>query len=293
MEPVISFRDVSYRHEVNEEWALNGINLCINQGEWVSIIGRNGSGKSTLARLMNGTLTPTVGVVNAFGKSTHLEENQWELRTTVGMIFQNPENQIIATTVEEDIAFGLENIGVSPSEINLRCKRILKQLDLYAMRDRNPYTLSGGQKQRLAIAGVIVMEPKVIIFDEPTSFIDPKGARDVRYIMSELHQKGVTVIQITHDMEEIVWGNRVIVMQEGTIALQGKPTEILADSESIKDAGLIPPFAVRIRDELIQEGYDLANDIISEKELAEQIWKLSLSKKAAHMRKEPRLKSRH
>lgn len=278
MKPVISLENVSYRYEVDEEWALSKINLYIHRGEWVSVIGGNGSGKSTLARLMNGTLIPTVGEINVFGKSTHIAENLGDIRKAVGMIFQNPENQIIAATVGDDIAFGLENIGVPPSEINLRCKRVLERLDLYALRARNPSTLSGGQKQRLAIAGVLVMEPEVVIFDEPTSFLEPQGVREVRCIMSELHREGLTVIHITHDMEEIIWGDRVIVMHEGTIALQGRLNEVLANPKAVKAAGLLPPFTVRMRDQLIQEGLDVGENIILEKELAEKIWTLSLKK---------------
>ncbi|WP_049788731.1 ATP-binding cassette domain-containing protein [Paenibacillus sp. Y412MC10] len=257
MENVISFNNVWFRYDSHQDWTLREINLTLDEGEWLTIVGGNGSGKSTLVRLINGLLQPTLGEVAVYGKKTCNYGNLWDIRQNVGMVFPNAENQIVGMTVQEDTAFGLYNIGVSPEEAESRCRSVLQLLGLYELKDRPPYFLSGGEKQKLAIAGVLAMEPKVIIVDESTSMLDTQSARHIHEIMSELHRNGYTLIQVTHEVEEIFTADRLIVMQKGKIRFDGTPQEAAANSCVFTDSGLLPPFSVRMRDLAKQKGLNV------------------------------------
>lgn len=278
MHAIIELNDIWFRYNEEQDWTLRGINFSMQAGEWVTILGGNGSGKSTFAKLLNGLLIPNKGEVKLFGSVPKTEEEIWHVRQKVGMIFQNPENQIVAMTVEDDIAFGLENIGVDPEEMEQRIDDVLDRLGLTAFRKTEPHKLSGGQKQRLAIAGVLAMQPQVIIFDESTSMLDPQGAVDVLQIMQMLQQKGISIIHITHEMDEVFLSDRVLVFKQGTIVREGTPREVLTDTTVLAGAGLIAPFAVRVREALRSHGLDISKEIMTEEELASELWKLQLPK---------------
>lgn len=276
--PIIHIEDLWFRYPEQEEWTIRGINFTLYKGEWVTILGGNGSGKSTFAKLLNGLLLPSQGKIERFGQIQKSDEEIWRIRQKIGMIFQNPENQIVAMTVEDDIAFGLENIGIDPDEIDRRINEVLEQLKLIEFRTSEPYKLSGGQKQRLAIAGVLAMQPEVIIFDESTSMLDPLGAKDVLSIMESLREQGISIIHITHEMDEVFYSDRAIIFKNGQIVAEGTPRKILADADMLASAGLIPPFAVRVREALRKQGLKLEKDVISEEELAGEIWTLRFRK---------------
>lgn len=276
MKPIISMKDVWFRYSDEGDWVLKGINFELYPGEWVSILGGNGSGKSTMARMMNGLILPVRGEVIVDHKCTGNEAELWDIRKTVGMVFQNPENQIVAMTVEDDIAFGLENLGLEPEEINRRIDEVTELLGLSHLRKREPHRLSGGQKQRLAIAGVLAMRPKVIIFDEATAMLDPKGARDVIHIMEMLQQQGISIIHISHEMDEVHSSDRIMILKKGEIIADGRSDEVLLQAELLSSSGLVPPFAVRVREELERRGVHLDRGKITVKDLAEEIWRFSL-----------------
>jgi energy-coupling factor transport system ATP-binding protein len=278
MQPIIELKDIWFRYSEEADWVLKGINFSLKQGEWITILGGNGSGKSTFAKLLNGLLLPTQGELSLFGQMPQTEQERWEARQKVGMIFQNPENQIVAMTVEDDIAFGLENLGIPPHEMEQRIDQVLALLKLTEFRKSEPHKLSGGQKQRLAIAGVLAMRPQVMIFDESTSMLDPQGAADVMTIVKELHQSGISIIHITHEVEEALESNRILVFHRGEIKLSGTPREVLNDPEKLMQYGLIPPFAIRVRDTLQKKGCMLGQEIMRVEELAEEIWKSALTK---------------
>lgn len=278
MQPIIELKDIWFRYSEEADWVLKGINFALKQGEWITILGGNGSGKSTFAKLLNGLLLPTQGELSLFGQTPQTEQERWEARQKVGMIFQNPENQIVAMTVEDDIAFGLENLGIPPHEMEQRIDQVLALLKLTEFRKSEPHKLSGGQKQRLAIAGVLAMRPQVMIFDESTSMLDPQGAADVMTIVKELHQSGISIIHITHEVEEALESNRILVFHRGEIKLSGTPGEVLNDPEKLMQYGLIPPFAIRVRDALQKKGCMLGQEIMRVEELAEEIWKSALTK---------------
>jgi energy-coupling factor transport system ATP-binding protein len=270
---MIRFENVFFQYSQKENWALQELNLSIVPGEWIAIVGSNGSGKSTLAKLINGLLIPTRGKVNVFGHNPCFENERWEIRRMVGIVFQNPELQIVGNTIEDDIAFGLENIGVSPWEIEKRTHEVMDQFQLYSLKTQSPHTLSPGQKQKLAVAGVVAMKPKVIVFDEASSMQTPKDALELYEMMNLLHKQGTTIVQITHDMEGLYGCDRIIVLQDGTVKQEGNPSDILANTMMLKEAGLIPPFAVRIRDALMQSGYDEMRDASTFDQLVKQICK--------------------
>lgn len=259
-----------YENEVNELKALDRINLHINKGEFVVIVGRNGSGKSTLGKLFNGLLLPTSGKVYVDGMDTSDEENIWKIRQKAGMIFQNPDNQIVATIVEEDVAFGLENLGVLPSEIGPRVSKALETVDMLKYKDRPPHLLSGGQKQRVAIAGIIAMKPECIILDEPTAMLDPHGRRDVLNTVRRLNkEEGITIVYITHFMEEAVYADRVIVIEDSKMMMDTKPEEIFNDMDKIKRFGLDVPNIVVIADNLRKAGYNIPKDVLTIEKMVE------------------------
>ncbi len=252
---------------------LNDINVSIEEGSFTAIIGHNGSGKSTLAKHMNGLLLPKGGTVYAFGMDTKDDSVLLELRRRVGMVFQNPDNQIVSNVVEEDVAFAPENLGIPPEEIRQRVDRALKAVGMYEFRNHAPHLLSGGQKQRVAIAGVLAMQPKCIVFDEPTAMLDPSGREDVINLIRSLRERGdVTIILITHHMEEAAYADRVIVMSDGKICMDGTPREVFSHVEELREIGLTVPAPTELIYELRKEGLEIPSGALSIDECAESIY---------------------
>lgn len=277
---IIQFKDVTFSYDTEEENAparkvIEKFNLAIEEGQFLAVLGRNGCGKSTVAKLINGILVPTEGKVTVEGMDTSDEEKTVDIRRTVGMVFQNPDNQIVATIVEDDVAFGPENLGVEPSEIRKAVDNALKAVGMYDFRKREPHRLSGGQKQRVAIAGVIAMNTKCIVMDEPTAMLDPQGRKEVIDTVMKLNKDyGITVILITHYMDEAVKADRVVVMDNGNIALDGTPKEVFRNVEKIKALGLDVPQASELAYRLRKKGMKLPDDILDENECAAAIMKL-------------------
>ncbi|MBQ4349214.1 MAG: energy-coupling factor transporter ATPase [Clostridia bacterium] len=274
----IDFRDVTFGYSEDdesikrEEYVLENLNLSIEKGDFVAVLGHNGCGKSTLAKLCNGINIPKYGSVFVDGIDTKDEDRINDIRQRVGMVFQNPDNQIVATIVEDDVAFGPENLGIEPSEIRKRVDEALKNVGMYDFRLSEPHKLSGGQKQRVAIAGIIAMKPECIVLDEPTSMLDPRGRREVMETVKMLNRDfGITVVFITHYMDEAARANRVIVMDEGKIILDGKPKEVFQHIDTLKRVGLDVPEATLLSHELIKEGIDLPKDILTIDELCAEI----------------------
>ncbi len=271
----------SYKSEGDEEGkevvtkVLKNINLEINKGEFVAVLGHNGSGKSTLAKCFNAINAPESGDVFVNGMNTKEENNLLKIRESAGMVFQNPDNQIVATIVEEDVAFALENLGVEPKEIRRRVDDALKTVDMYEYRKHAPHRLSGGQKQRVAIAGVIAMEPECIILDEPTAMLDPKGRHEVMSTVKMLNrERGVTIVLITHYMEEAAQADRVVVMDDGEIVMDNVPKKVFSQVATLKNLGLDVPQVTQIAYQLKNEGYNISTEIISEDECIEALAKL-------------------
>ncbi len=256
--PAIQLTGVTYAYEDGAP-AVNQVSLEITKGEYLAVVGKNGSGKSTLAKLINGLLLPDEGEVRVFGLSTREEGRMRDIRRQVGMVFQNPDNQIVASIVEEDVAFGPENLGIPPAEIRQRVQEALCAVGMWEYRRRAPHMLSGGQKQRVAIAGISAMEPAIIVFDESTSMLDPKGREDITAIMEMLNrERGITVIHITHSMEEAMMADRVLVMESGKNLMLMKPEEIfLQPVEVLVGLGLELPFAMDLSARLQREGLDV------------------------------------
>lgn len=254
----------------NEVSALNGINLDIPEGEFIAIIGANGSGKSTLARHLNALLLPAAGKCIVDGLDTTEEKNLWNIRQHVGMVFQNPDNQIVAAIVAEDVAFGPENVGVPGSEIKGRVDRALAAVGMTEYAGHAPHLLSGGQKQRVAIAGVLALEPRVIVLDEPTAMLDPQGRREIVRTVKQLNrEKGITIVYITHYMTEALEADRVVVMEKGNIRFSGTPHEVFSRVDELEKAGLEAPLAAKIANELRKGGVKIPEEIITDEELAE------------------------
>jgi energy-coupling factor transport system ATP-binding protein len=248
--------------------ALDDINISINAGEYVAIIGTNGSGKSTLAKHFNALLAPTSGSCLVTGYDTLAVEQLWDIRQSVGMVFQNPDNQIVAAVVEEDVAFGPENLGVKPEEIVIRVDEALSLVGMSDYRHHAPHLLSGGQKQRVAIAGVLAMRPRCLVLDEPTAMLDPLGRQEVLSTIMDLNKKeGITVITITHFMEEAVLADRVIVVDNGKVVLEGSPAKVFSQVELLKGLGLDVPLAAEVAFRLRNQGVNIPPDIITEEEL--------------------------
>ena len=268
-EYIIKIDKVKYKYEKDSEYAVNGISLSIKEGEFTAVIGRNGSGKSTLAKLINSILLPTEGKIYVKGMDTSDDTKLWDIRQTAGMVFQNPDNQLVATIVEEDIAFGPENLGVEPEEIRRRVDEALNTVGMYEFRKRPPHLLSGGQKQRIAIAGVLALNSECIILDEPTAMLDPSGRKEVMETLKKLNAEGKTILLITHFMDEAVKTDRVIVMDNGYIKLDGTPKEVFRNIDEIKKFGLDVPQVTELTQELIKEGLNLPPDIIEVKELVD------------------------
>lgn len=255
--------------------ALDGVDLDIRQGEFIAVLGHNGSGKSTLAKHLNVLLEASGGTLWVDGKDTAKEENLWDIRKNAGMVFQNPDNQIIASVVEEDVAFGPENIGVPTDEIWKRVENSLKSVGMIQYREHSPNKLSGGQKQRVAIAGVMAMEPKCIVLDEPTAMLDPNGRKEVLDAVERLNkEKGVTVILITHYMEEVIRADRVYVMDKGKVVMQGIPRSIFSQVETLKSYRLDVPQITLLAYELRKAGMDIPEGILTRQELVDALCQL-------------------
>ena len=252
----------------NDNLVLSNINLEIAEGEFLAIIGTNGSGKSTLAKHFNALLLPTGGRVFVDGMDTSIESDLWKIRSKVGMVFQNPDNQLIAALVEDDIAFGPENLGIDPEEIKRRVDLSLNAVGMIDLKKFAPHKLSGGQKQRIAIAGALALQTKCIIFDEPTAMLDPQGREEVMTTIKKLHSQGMTIIYITHFMEEAMKADRVIVMNDGKIIKASTPRDIFTDVEGIKKIGLDVPIAAEIAYRLRKRGLNLRKDIVTAKDLS-------------------------
>ena len=251
MNSIIRFENVHYSYPDEEQESLHGIDLAIGEGSFVAVLGHNGSGKSTLAKHMNAILIPSEGKVWVRDMDTSDEEKLLEIRRTVGMVFQNPDNQIVANVVEDDVAFAPENLGIPPQEIRRRVDEALKQVGMYEYRMHAPHLLSGGQKQRVAIAGVIAMEPRIIVLDEPTAMLDPQGRQEVIQTVTRLcREKGMTVVLITHHMEECVGADRLIVMSGGRIVADGSPARVFSQVELMEKEGLDVPETTRLLYEL-------------------------------------------
>ncbi len=282
MEEFIEVRNVYFRYDIGEgtdasdnSYALRGINLKINKGEFVAVVGHNGSGKSTLAKHFNSIYIPTTGDVFVSGMNTKDDDHLFDIRKTVGLVLQNPDNQIVAGIVEEDVAFGCENLGVSPDEIRTRVDNALKAVDMYEYRKHSPDKLSGGQKQRVAIAGIIAMEPECIVLDEPTAMLDPQGRDEVISTVLRLNkERGITIILITHYMEEAVLADRVVIVDSGTLLLDGTPREVFAQNELLKRHRLDVPQATELNHRLRGCGFDLPDCVLDEEECAEALKKI-------------------
>lgn len=270
MEDIIRIEDVKFKYHIDDsKYAVDGVSLKIKEGQFTAIIGHNGSGKSTLSKLINSILLPTEGKIYVKGMDTADDSKLWDIRQSAGMVFQNPDNQLVATIVEEDIAFGPENLGVVPAEIRQRVDDALNAVGMYEYRKRPPHLLSGGQKQRIAIAGILALNSDCIILDEPTAMLDPSGRREVMETLRKLHDQGKTILLITHYMDEAVQADRVIIMDKGNIKLDGTPKEVFKNIEEIKRFGLDVPQVTELAQELKKEGIDLPSDIIEIKELVD------------------------
>lgn len=271
---MIKVDDVTYEYrsliDEDTQKAVKEVSLEVKAGEFLVILGHNGSGKSTLAKLMNGLLMPTNGEVYVMGMNTQDEDKIWNIREKAGMVFQNPDNQIVATIVEEDVAFGPENLGVEPSEIRRRVDAALEVVEMTEYKKHAPHLLSGGQKQRVAIAGILAMNPDCIIFDEPTAMLDPTGRIEVMNTIKKLNKgENKTIVLITHYMDEAVEADRILVMEKGEIVMEGTPKDIFRQVDKIKHLGLDVPQVTELVYELRKEGFDLKDDILSIEELVE------------------------
>ena len=274
MSSIIEIKNLHYTYPGDETESLCGVSLEIEKGSFVAVLGHNGSGKSTLAKHLNAILLPTEGKVLINGIDTADEDRLLDIRRTVGMVFQNPDNQIVANVVEDDVAFAPENLGVAPAEIRERVDKALRQVDMYEFKMHAPHLLSGGQKQRVAIAGVIAMEPEVIVLDEPTAMLDPKGRREVIETVTKLcREKGITVVLITHHMSECTGADRVIVMSNGHIAADGSPESVFSQVELMRNEGLAVPATTELIYELNKRGWSLPLTALGVESCAKEIAK--------------------
>ncbi len=277
-ESFIELKKVQYSYEqdrdedVSSPAAVQDVSFLVKKGEFLAILGRNGSGKSTIARLINALIQPSEGTVVVDSIDTKDEEQIWTIRSNVGMVFQNPDNQIIGTSVIEDIAFGPENLGVPRDEMLRRIDNALEVTGLWAVKDQEPHLLSGGQKQRVAIAGVLAMETKCIVLDEATAMLDPKGRRDVLSVVKKLNkEQGITIIHITHHMDEIVDADYAILVDNGRISASGKPRDLFADAAKMRDAGLDTPQITKLFEKLKADGFDVPCGVLTVEEAFEVI----------------------
>ncbi|MCE4051768.1 energy-coupling factor ABC transporter ATP-binding protein [Bacillus sp. Au-Bac7] len=268
---LVTVDSLSFMYEDQQRKALDNVSFQVKQGEWVAIVGHNGSGKSTLAKLLNGLYFSSEGSIQ-IGDVTISEETVWEARRKIGMVFQNPDNQFVGTTVKDDVAFGLENIAVPREEMHKRVEAALSKVNMLPFLDQEPHHLSGGQKQRVAIAGVIALKPSIIVLDEATSMLDPQGRQEVLELMKELKEENMTVISITHDLDEAARADRIIIMNEGKIYKEGNPSEIFQLEKELIDIGLDIPFAIKLRSGLRKQGVQLDKITLTEEELVTDLW---------------------
>ena len=275
-ETMLTAQDIHFRYDPEQPgYAVDGVSLEVKKGEFVAVLGANGCGKSTLAKHFNAILLPETGTVLVEKMDTKNEENLLAIRQKVGMVFQNPDNQIVATVVEEDVAFALENLGVDPKEIRTRIDDAMQMAGIYKYRHKGPHKLSGGQKQRVAIAGVIAMRPDCLVLDESTAMLDPRGRESVMKTIRRLnHEYGITVIAITHYMEEAAQADRVLVMNKGHIVMEGTPREVFSQTEKVRSLRLDVPQAAVLRDELCKAGLPMPEGIIDVEECAQAIYNL-------------------
>jgi len=276
-EIMIKIENVSYEYKSyiddSIQLAVKDLSLEVKRGEFIAILGHNGSGKSTLAKMMNGMIFPTRGEVYVNDINTKDEDKIWDIRSKAGMVFQNPDNQIVATIVEEDVAFGPENLGIPPKEIRKRVEEALETVGMTEYKKHAPHLLSGGQKQRVAIAGILAMEPDCIIFDEPTAMLDPSGRKEVMETIKKLNkEKNKTIVLITHFMDEAVLADRVMILHDGENVLMGTPKEIFSQVEKLKELGLDVPQVTELAYELRKEGFKVKKDCITIEELVESLW---------------------
>jgi len=271
---VISINNVSFKYEGQESFALSDVSITVKEGEWLAIVGHNGSGKSTLAKILNGLQFPENGsvLVDDIPLSS---DSVWDIRKLVGMVFQNPDNQFVGATVQDDVAFGLENNGVPHVEMLPRVKQALEHVKMIDFLDQEPHHLSGGQKQRVAIAGVIALQPKVIILDEATSMLDPLGREEViKTVRGLKDEQGLTVISITHDLEEAAQADRIVVMNRGTVYKEGTPDEIFLLEEELIKLGLDIPFPIKMAKALREKGFEVPRNYLTDAELVNELWTL-------------------
>ena len=269
---VIQFKDVTFRYPDSPDPVLKNLDLEVEAGEFIAILGHNGSGKSTIAKLCNAILTPTEGTVLVKGLDTRVDANLIPVRRKVGMVFQNPDNQIVASVVEDDVAFAPENLGVEPKEIRRRVDEALRRVGMYEFRLHAPHRLSGGQKQRIAIAGVLAMHPEILVLDEPTAMLDPSGRREVLSTVEDLRREtGMTVLLITHHMDECVNADWVVVISDGAIALEGTPGQVFSQVETMRELGLGVPATTETLYELRKLGVDVPLTALTEAECADVI----------------------
>lgn len=271
----IDIKDLKFKYDRGQEgYTLNGVSFHVKQGEWLSIIGHNGSGKSTTVRLIDGLLKAESGQIFIEGQEL-TEENVWDIRHKIGLVFQNPDNQFVGATVEDDVAFGLENKGLPLEEMRKRVKNALYLVGMSKFANREPARLSGGQKQRVAIAGAVALRPRIIILDESTSMLDPEGRLELIKTMKNIREQyGITVISITHDLDEIALSDRVLVMKEGRVESSSTPRELFARGKDLLTLGLDIPFTANLIEELRTQGIQIKDDYLTEKELEEQLWEL-------------------
>ena len=275
MNEMIAAKDVRFRYTPENPYAVDGASMTIRKGEFVAVLGANGCGKSTLAKHFNAILLPESGTVTVEGMDTRDESHLYDIRQTVGMVFQNPDNQIVATVVEEDVAFALENLGVPPAEIRARIDEAMQMSGIYKHREKAPHKLSGGQKQRVAIAGVIAMRPDCLVLDESTAMLDPRGREKVMKTIRHLNRDfGITVVAITHYMEEAAQADRVLVMSGGKVVMEGTPKEVFSQTERVRSLRLDVPQAAELRDELVKAGLPLPEGIIDTEECARALYEL-------------------
>lgn len=277
MSNIVEIENLIFEYAANEEEhqelkkAIDNVSFAIEKGTFTAIIGKNGSGKSTLAKNLNGLLIPSSGRILIAGLDTRDDELVWQIRQTAGMVFQNPDNQLVSSIVEDDIAFGPENLGIAPHEIRERVDDSIAAVGMSKFLHDAPHHLSGGQKQRIAIAGVLAMKPDCIIFDEPTAMLDPQGRNDVMKIIKELSKEGITIILITHFMEEAAEADRVIIMNEGKILLDGRPSVVFKQEETLKNANMELPMAVDMAKRLRRRGIEVPDFVTTEEELVDFI----------------------
>ena len=275
-ETILQATDLHFRYDPEgDSYALNGVTVGIQRGEFVAVLGANGCGKSTLAKHFNAILLPETGKVTVEGMDTADDDKLYDIRQKVGMVFQNPDNQIVATVVEEDVAFALENLGVPTDEMRRRIDDAMKMTGIYEMRTRAPHNLSGGQKQRVAIAGIVAMSPDCIVLDEATAMLDPRGREQVMQTIHRLNRdQGITVVAITHYMEEAAQADRVIVMSQGQVVMEGTPKEVFSQTEKVRSLHLDVPQTAELRDELVKAGVPMPEGIIDPGECAQALYEL-------------------